>query len=287
MPSTPEPSLEAPADPLPAPAASGDGAEAEPDEGSEPAEVTESIPAPEDFVRVADWIPDIYTDLRYAADNNFTGQAIYDFSDAYLRYGTVQKLAAVQETVAESGCSLLIWDAFRPASAQFRLWEICPDPAYVANPEKGFSSHSRGNTVDVTLVTADGQPVDIWDESPDDSGDDSDYDYGYDYDYRPGFFWRLTHTVPPFGWLIILGIPALIALIVCLCMKRSMKTAVSSGNANMYIRPDGVRLTRQNDIYTHTTVTRTQNVPDDDHNNSGGGGTTVNSGGFSSSHGKF
>lgn len=159
--STPEPSLEAPADPLPAPAASGDGAEAEPEEGSEPAEVTESIPAPEDFVRVADWIPDIYTDLRYAADNNFTGQAIYDFSGAYLRYGTVQKLAAAQETVAESGCSLLIWDAFRPASAQFRLWEICPDPAYVANPEKGFSSHSRGNTVDVTLVTTDGQPVDM------------------------------------------------------------------------------------------------------------------------------
>ena len=157
----PEPSLEAPADLLPAPAVSGDGAEAEPNEGSEPAEVTESIPAPEDFVRVADWIPDIYTDLRYAADNNFTGQAIYDFSDAYLRYGTVQKLAAVQETVAESGCSLLIWDAFRPASAQFRLWEICPDPAYVANPEKGFSSHSRGNTVDVTLVTTDGQPVDM------------------------------------------------------------------------------------------------------------------------------
>lgn len=73
----------------------------------------------------------------------------------------MEKLAAVQETVTESGCSLLIWDAFRPVSAQFRLWEICPDPAYVANPEKGFSSHSRGNTVDVTLVTTDGQPVDM------------------------------------------------------------------------------------------------------------------------------
>ena len=117
MPSTPEPSLEAPADPLPAPAASGDGAEAEPDEGSEPAEVTESIPAPEDFVRVADWIPDIYTDLRYAADNNFTGQAIYDFSDAYLRYGTVQKLVAAQETIAESGCSLLISGTARSKSS--------------------------------------------------------------------------------------------------------------------------------------------------------------------------
>lgn len=161
MPSTPEPSREAPADPLPAPAASGDGAEAEPNEGSEPAEVTESIPAPEDFVRVADWIPDIYTDLRYAADNNFTGQAIYDFSDAYLRYGTVQKLASAQESLETAGYSLLIWDAFRPVSAQFKLWEICPDPAYVANPEKGYSSHSRGSTVDITLVTLDGDPVEM------------------------------------------------------------------------------------------------------------------------------
>ena len=132
-----------------------------PETPAEPEPQPEPVPEPEDFVSVTDWIPGIHTELRYATDNNFTGQAIYDFSDAYLRYGTVQKLAAVQETVAESGCSLLIWDAFRPVSAQFRLWEICPDPAYVANPEKGFSSHSRGNTVDVTLVTTDGQPVDM------------------------------------------------------------------------------------------------------------------------------
>ena len=171
-----EPSVwEIPADPVPTVSESASEIIPEPEEDAKPsavvtpeqavkpkpAEAPEAVPALEDFVRVADWLPDIYTDLRYAADNNFTGQTIYDFSDAYLRYGTVQKLAAVQETVAESGCSLLIWDAFRPASAQFQLWEICPDPAYVANPEKGFSSHSRGNTVDVTLVTADGQPVEM------------------------------------------------------------------------------------------------------------------------------
>lgn len=132
-----------------------------PETPAEPEPQPEPVPEPEDFVSVTDWIPGIHTELRYATDNNFTGQAIYDFSDAYLRYGTVQKLAAAQETIAESGCSLLIWDAFRPVSAQFRLWEICPDPAYVANPEKGFSSHSRGNTVDVTLVTLDGDPVEM------------------------------------------------------------------------------------------------------------------------------
>ena len=132
-----------------------------PETPAEPEPQPEPVPEPEDFVSVTDWIPGIHTELRYATDNNFTGQAIYDFSDAYLRYGTVQKLAAVQVTVAESGCSLLIWDAFRPVSAQFRLWEICPDPAYVANPEKGYSSHSRGSTVDITLVTLDGDPVEM------------------------------------------------------------------------------------------------------------------------------
>ena len=134
-------------------------AEAKPLSEPEPAPVPE--PAPADLVAVVDYIPGIYTELRYASDNNFTHQVIYSFSDAYLRYGTVQKLASAQESLETAGYSLLIWDAFRPASAQFQLWEICPDPAYVANPEKGFSSHSRGNTVDVTLVTIDGQPVDM------------------------------------------------------------------------------------------------------------------------------
>lgn len=118
-------------------------------------------PAPEDFVPVGDYVPGVRVELKYAGSDNFTGQVIYDFTEAYLRYGTVQKLAAAQEALAAQGYSLLVWDAFRPAEAQFRLWEVCPDPVYVANPEKGFSSHSRGNTVDVTLVLPDGSPVEM------------------------------------------------------------------------------------------------------------------------------
>lgn len=132
-----------------------------PETPAEPEPQPEPVPEPEDFVSVTDWIPGIYTELRYASDNNFTHQVIYSFSDAYLRYGTVQKLASAQESLETAGYSLLIWDAFRPVSAQFKLWEICPDPAYVANPEKGYSSHSRGSTVDITLVTLDGDPVEM------------------------------------------------------------------------------------------------------------------------------
>lgn len=116
---------------------------------------------PADFVRVTDYLPDLQVDLRYAGEDNFTGQAVYPFTDAYLRYGTVEKLSQALDLLEAEGYSLLIWDAFRPMEAQFRLWEICPDPVYVANPETGYSSHSRGNTVDLTLISLDGAPVEM------------------------------------------------------------------------------------------------------------------------------
>ena len=113
----------------------------------------------EDFVRVKAYIPDIFVELIYSTGNNFTGQKIYDFSDVWLRYGIVKKLILVQEELKEQGLSLKIWDGFRPTSAQFKLWEVCPDAKYVANPNNGFSSHSRGNTVDITLVNLDGSEL--------------------------------------------------------------------------------------------------------------------------------
>ncbi len=107
-----------------------------------------------EFVRIKDYIPTIQVDLAYASENNFTKKKIYDFEDAYLRYGTVKKLKFAQEEFLEMGYSILIWDAFRPVYAQEKLWEVYPDPTFVANPDTGFSSHSRGNTVDITLVDA-------------------------------------------------------------------------------------------------------------------------------------
>jgi len=112
-----------------------------------------------DFVNVQWYIPQVQVELRYSQTNNFTGEIIYNFQDAYLRYGTVSKLLKVCEELEKQGLYLKIWDAFRPASAQFALWEICPDPQYVANPNRGYSSHTRGNTVDVTLVDAYGNEL--------------------------------------------------------------------------------------------------------------------------------
>ena len=48
-----------------------------------PAETGE--PGDDALVRVLDYIPEIRQSLAYATVNNFTGQRIYDFTDAYLR----------------------------------------------------------------------------------------------------------------------------------------------------------------------------------------------------------
>lgn len=113
------------------------------------------------FVRVLDYIPTASQELMYATENNFTGQVIYDFTESYLRWGTVKKLQLVSEDLAQLDLYLKIWDGFRPVSAQFVLWEVCPNPTYVANPNNGYSSHSRGNTIDLTLVDANGQELEM------------------------------------------------------------------------------------------------------------------------------
>uniref|UniRef100_UPI004025C093 M15 family metallopeptidase n=1 Tax=Lachnospira eligens TaxID=39485 RepID=UPI004025C093 len=119
----------------------------------------EKEPEDDEYVLVNKYIPDIYVELMYATDNNFTGVRIYGFTDAYLRYGTVKKLANVQKELKEQGYSLKIWDAYRPFEAQQKLWEVYPDPNYVANPADGMKKHNLGGTVDITMVAADGSII--------------------------------------------------------------------------------------------------------------------------------
>lgn len=152
--------------------------EAKPTSEATPTPESEPTPEPTDetFVRVVDYIPDLEVDLRYALDDNFMGKAVYDFTNAWLRYGTVKKLASAQAALKEQGYRLKIWDAFRPPAAQFVMWEVYPHSGFVANPNKGFSNHSRGNTVDVTLITLDGAEV-VMPTAFDDFSEKADRDY--------------------------------------------------------------------------------------------------------------
>lgn len=104
-----------------------------------------------DFVNLAEYIPSLIIDLPYASNDNFTHTKLYEQNIAYLRKGTADKLRAVVEEINQDGYNVKIWDAYRPPEVQFKMWSIVPDANYVANPWTGYSSHSRGSAVDITI----------------------------------------------------------------------------------------------------------------------------------------
>jgi beta-N-acetylhexosaminidase/D-alanyl-D-alanine dipeptidase len=109
-------------------------------------------------------------DIRYATDNNFTGQAVYtpDEARCLLRKPVAEALVAVHADLKDLGYRLKIFDCYRPIAVQQRLFEVVPNPDYVAepafdengNPIRG-SKHNRGAAVDLTLITTAGEPVDM------------------------------------------------------------------------------------------------------------------------------
>lgn len=93
----------------------------------------------------------ILCDIRYATTNNFVGKKMYNSSACYMQRPVAEALNSIQKELEYKGLGLKIFDAYRPLSVQFTLWNLIPDERYVANPKKG-SCHNRGCAVDVTLV---------------------------------------------------------------------------------------------------------------------------------------
>lgn len=103
----------------------------------------------------------IHMDLRYATANNFMKQQIYDCGRCFYRKNVAAALIKVQEELAKDSLGLKMYDCYRPAPYQQRLWDILPDARYVARPSKG-SLHSRGAAADLTIIRlADGQELDM------------------------------------------------------------------------------------------------------------------------------
>ncbi len=130
-----------------------------------------------DMVDIQKYIPGINVDLKYSTDDNVYGKAIYEMKKAYLRRGTAEKLKAAQAELKATGLSLKVWDAYRPPAAQFKLWEIMPDRRFVVNPYEGFSYHSRGVAIDLTLVDNEGRELQM-PSGFDDFSARADRDYG-------------------------------------------------------------------------------------------------------------
>lgn len=100
-------------------------------------------------------------DIRYATSNNFLKEAFYDCAACYLRPEVANALKEANHYFCEMGYKIVLFDCYRPVSAQKKMWKVFPNPQYVANPYKSGSVHNRGAAVDISLAKLDGSPVDM------------------------------------------------------------------------------------------------------------------------------
>src|SRR5690606_38618427 len=112
------------------------------------------------FVRLADFSDDFAFDMRYATENNFLKAQVYDCAECYTRVKTAKAVIAANADFMDKGVRIKFFDCYRPNSVQYKMWDIVPNPQYVANPVKG-SIHNRGGAVDITLVDLEGKELDM------------------------------------------------------------------------------------------------------------------------------
>ncbi len=129
-----------------------------------------TTPAQAGLVDIRAAVPEITLDMRYAGTENFVGARVdgYGAPRCYLREQAAGALAKVERTVRKEGFRLRIFDCYRPARAVAHFMRWAEDdadqrtkPRYYPRLEKpalldGYiarvSGHSRGSTVDLTLM---------------------------------------------------------------------------------------------------------------------------------------
>jgi zinc D-Ala-D-Ala dipeptidase len=137
---------------------------------SAPAQTPQRV-APQGFVDAATVVDGLVVDMRYFGQDNFVGTRIdgYEAARCLLTRPAAAALARAQQELAPQGFGLKVFDCYRPTRAvmHFVRWardvkdvkrkaDFYPDVdkrdlfrlGYIA-PQSG---HSRGSTVDLTLV---------------------------------------------------------------------------------------------------------------------------------------
>jgi D-alanyl-D-alanine dipeptidase len=134
---------------------------------------------PIDFIYLKDIDPTIIQSVRYGSPNNFVGEKIrsYNSSEIILTRDTAIALKEVQNHMKTAGYSLVVYDGYRSQTAvnHFIDWSQSFDESqknlYYPTIDKkdvfslGYvakkSGHSRGSTVDLSIIKLGEKPHDI------------------------------------------------------------------------------------------------------------------------------
>ena len=126
---------------------------------------------PKSFLYIDKEIPNILLDIRYHSSDNFVGEVIdgYLAPRAILTKKAISRLAQIQKELESFSLGLKVFDAYRPQKAvdHFVRWgrdlsDVKMKSIYYPNVQKknlfkkGYiakrSGHSRGSTIDLTII---------------------------------------------------------------------------------------------------------------------------------------
>ena len=136
-----------------------------------PADTQGTNTLPEGFVYVTDAVPDVILDIRYYSTYNFLGVRVDDYNApvAIITEEAARALVQVNAEVRAQGYLLRVFDAYRPQGAVDHFVRWAEDPNDILTKEYFYpdiakdriipdgyimerSGHSRGSTIDLTLV---------------------------------------------------------------------------------------------------------------------------------------
>lgn len=112
-----------------------------------------AIARAEGLLDVRTVVPDAVVDLRYATTDNFTHVQLYPREARCLVHDTMAPgLRVAAARLRALGDVLVFWDCYRPHAVQVRMFQVVPDPNWVARPGNYARSHESGRSVDVTVA---------------------------------------------------------------------------------------------------------------------------------------
>lgn len=110
----------------------------------------------EEFINKYDMIllnGKIDIDLKYATNDNFLNKIVYNNTTCLLRREVAEKILEANVYLKSNyNLKLCILDAYRPIEVQREMFNLIPDPSFVADPDSDNCNHVRGNAVDVCLI---------------------------------------------------------------------------------------------------------------------------------------
>lgn len=142
------------------------------------------------MVDIRSLVPDLSQDIRYFGSNNFVGASVdgYLAPRCWLKREVAKALARVEMSLRERNLRLQVFDCYRPVRAVAHFMRWVEDPNDLATKARHYpqldksalpgvyigrvSGHSRGATLDLTVLQCDGLGLDC---KPLDMGTEFDY----------------------------------------------------------------------------------------------------------------